>query len=128
MVSVRCAAGTTDAPVSDVAAVSTRSASKPRPQVLPQIVLRTVHARSTSRRLRSSRSRSGIADSRTLRNAHRDADETGYAALTRQLAVSPSDFPPLGSSTVTAIGPSDGVTAGVGNQGRPCRTTIRSPS
>ena len=61
-------------------------------------------------------------------NTHRDADETGYAAVTWQLAVNASDFPPLGSSTVTAIGPSDGVTVVVGNQGRPCRTTIRSPS
>ena len=60
-------------------------------------------------------------------SAHRFADGTGYAALTWQLAVSASDFPPLGSSTVTAIVPSDGVRV-VGNQGRPCRTTIRSPS
>ena len=61
-------------------------------------------------------------------SAHRFADGTGYAALTWQLAVSASDFPPLGSSTVTAIVPSDGVRVVVGNQGRPCRTTIRSPS
>ena len=61
------------------------------------------------------------------RSAHRGANGTGYAALTWQFAVSASDFPPLGSSTVTAIGPSEGVTVVVGNQGRPCRTTIRSP-
>ena len=54
--------------------------------------------------------------------------ETVYAALTWQFAVSANDFPPPGSSTVTAMAPSDGLTVVVGNQGRPCRTTIRSPS
>ena len=48
--------------------------------------------------------------------------------MTWQFAVSVTDFPALGSSTVTAIGPSDGVTVVVGNHSRPCRTTIRSPS
>src|SRR5512133_3640036 len=58
----------------------------------------------------------------------RVGDRNRYAALTWQFMVNANDFPPLGSSTVTAMAPSDGLIVVVGNQGRPCRTTIRSPS
>ena len=53
--------------------------------------------------------------------------ESGYAAVTWQFAVSANDFPRLGNSTVTAIGPNEGVTVRVGNQARPGRTMIKSP-